>query len=197
MELNIHARNLEINDRVRRHIAKKLDLINRRLPGITAAKVEVASEPTRSQKDRIVVQVTLDLNGSLLRGEQRAASTTAAINAVVEVLDRRVERYKGRTYRSERARQTLPLRTQQAEEMAQARGVIEGELLPDGALVRVKQFSMKPLTVEEAAFQMQLLGHDFFMFLNRENGQHNLLYRRDDGDYGLIQPTADQGAPPT
>ena len=75
--------------------------------------------------------------------------------------------------------------------MAQASGVTEGELLPDGALVRVKRFSMKPLTVEEAAFQMQLLGHGFFMFLNSETDQHNLHYRRDDGDYGLIQPAVE------
>ena len=191
MELKIQTRNVEINDQVRRHITKKLGLINRHLPGITEAAVEVASEPTRSQQDRIVVQVTLDVNGDILRGEQRAASTTAAINAVAEVLDRRIERYKSRTYRSERARQLPPLRTQEAEEMAQPRDVIEGELLPDGTLVRVKGFHMKPLTVEEAAFQMQLLGHDFFMFLNSESDQHNLLYRRDDGDYGLIQPTAE------
>ena len=191
MELKIQTRNVEINDQVRRHITKKLGLINRHLPGITEAAVEVASEPTRSQQDRIVVQVTLDVNGDILRGEQRAASTTAAINAVAEVLDRRIERYKSRTYRSERARQLPPLRTQEAEETAQPRDVIEGELLPDGTLVRVKGFHMKPLTVEEAAFQMQLLGHDFFMFLNSESDQHNLLYRRDDGDYGLIQPTAE------
>ena len=191
MELKIQTRNVEINDQVRRHITKKLGLINRHLPGITEAAVPVASEPTRSQQDRIVVQVTLDVNGDILRGEQRAASTTAAINAVAEVLDRRIERYKSRTYRSERARQLPPLRTQEAEEMAQPRDVIEGELLPDGTLVRVKGFHMKPLTVEEAAFQMQLLGHDFFMFLNSESDQHNLLYRRDDGDYGLIQPTAE------
>ena len=191
MELKIQTRNVEINDQVRRHITKKLGLISRHLPGITEAAVEVASEPTRSQQDRIVVQVTLDVNGDILRGEQRAASTTAAINAVAEVLDRRIERYKSRTYRSERARQLPPLRTQEAEEMAQPRDVIEGELLPDGTLVRVKGFHMKPLTVEEAAFQMQLLGHDFFMFLNSESDQHNLLYRRDDGDYGLIQPTAE------
>lgn len=191
MELKIQTRNVEINDQVRRHITKKLGLINRHLPGITEAAVEVASEPTRSQQDRIVVQVTLDVNGDILRGEQRAASTTAAINAVAEVLDRRIERYKSRTYRSERARQLPPLRTQEAEEMAQPRDVIEGELLPDDTLVRVKGFHMKPLTVEEAAFQMQLLGHDFFMFLNSESDQHNLLYRRDGGDYGLIQPTAE------
>ena len=190
MELKINTRNLEINDRVRQHIAEKLGRINRHIPGIGEVVVEVASEPTRSQQDRIVVQVTLDVNGAILRGEQRASSTTAAINSVAEVLDRRIERYKSRAYRSERARQQASLRIQQAEEVAQPRGFIEDEPLLDGTLVRVKQFYMEPMTVEQAAFQMQLLGHDFFMFRNSGVDQYNLLYRRDDGNYGLIQPTA-------
>jgi putative sigma-54 modulation protein len=191
LELKIQTRNLEINDRVRQHITQKLGQINRHLPGITEVLVEVAAEPTRKQEDRIVVQVTLEVNGSILRGEQRASNTTAAINSVAEVLDRRIERYKSRAYRNERARQGgVALRTQQAEEAAQPPSEVEAEPLLDGSLVRTKRFDMKPLTVEEAAFQMQLLGHSFFMFLNSESRQYNVLYRRDDGDYGLIQPTA-------
>jgi len=191
LELKIQARNLEINDRVRQHIAEKLSQIDRRLPGITEAVVEVAAEPTRKQQDRIVVQVTLEVNGAILRGEQRASNTTEAINAVTEVLDRRIERYKSRAYRNERARQEgVSLRTQQAEEAAQSTSAVEAEPLLDGTLVRLKQFDMKPMTEEEAAFQMQLLGHSFFMFLNSESRQYNVLYRRDDGNYGLIQPIA-------
>jgi len=191
LELKIQTRNLEINDRVRQHIAEKLNQINRHLPGITEAVVEVAAEPTRKQQDRIVVQVTLDVTGSILRGEQRASNTTAAINAVAEVLNRRIERYKSRAYRNERARQEgVALRTQQAEEAAQPPSSVEAEPLSDGTLVRIKKFDMEPLTVEEAAFQMQLLGHSFFMFLNSESRQYNVIYQRDDGNYGLIQPTA-------
>jgi len=200
VEVSIQTRNLEINDRVRQHITRKLDHINQHLPGISRALVEVASEPTRAQHDRIVVQVTLDVNGSLLRGEQRGANTTAAINSVAEVLDRRIQRYKSRAYRSERARRITPLSAQQAEEAeaAAAGSDVEIELDsetddgagPGGALIRIKRFDMKPMTVEEAAFQMQLLGHKFFMFLNSETEQYNLLYQRDEGDYGLIQPAA-------
>ena len=190
MELKIQTRNLEINDRVRQHIAQKLGQINRHLPGITEALVEVAAEPTRKQQDRIVVQVTLDVTGSILRGEQRASNTTAAINAVAEVLNRRIERYKSRAYRNERARQEgVALRTQQAEEASQPTSGIATEPLLDGSLVRIKRFDMEPLTVKEAAFQMQLLGHSFFMFLNSESRQYNVIYQRDDGNYGLIQPT--------
>lgn len=191
MEVSIQTRNLEINDRVRQYITRRLDHVSQHLPSITRALVEIASEPTRSQQDRIVVQVTLDVKGAILRGEQRASNTTAAINSVVEVLDRRIKRYKSRVYRSERARQITSLGTQQAEEAAQPDSPLveeTDETLPSGALVRTKRFDMKPMTVEEAAFQMELLGHNFFMFLNSESGQYNLLYQRDDGDYGLIQP---------
>ena len=65
----------------------------------------------------------------------------------------------------------------------------EVEELADGGLVRVKRFVMTPMTVEEAAFQMQLLGHHFFMFLDSGTGQHNVIYQRDDGNFGLIRPT--------
>jgi putative sigma-54 modulation protein len=191
LELKIQTRATVVNDRVRQHIAEKLSQINRHLPGITEALVEVAAEPTRKRQDRIVVQVTLKVNGSILRGEQRASNTTAAMNAVAEVLDRRIERYKSLAYRNERARQEgVSLRTQQAEEAARSSSAVEAEPLLDGTLVRIKQFDMKPLTVEEAAFQMQLLGHSFFMFLDSESRQYNVLYRRDDSNYGLIQPIA-------
>jgi putative sigma-54 modulation protein len=132
--------------------------------------------------------VTLEVSGSVLRAEQRAPNTDAAINSAVEALDRRIARYKSQAYRSERAKQNVPLRTQQAEELAQPQGMPEGELLPNGNLVRLKRFYMKPMTVEEAAFQMRLLGHSFYMFRNSESDEYNVVYLREDGNYGLIQP---------
>ena len=99
---------MDINDQVRNHVSQKLGQVHRHLPGIITAKVELASEPTRSQKDRIVAQVTLDVGNAILRAEQRAPNTTAAINAVAEALDRRIDRYKSQAYRSERARQNTP-----------------------------------------------------------------------------------------
>ena len=192
MELKIHTKNVEINERVRNQIERKLGQLNRHLPGLSKVSVELKSEPTRSQGDRMVVQVTLSVGGSVLRAEQQASTTTGAINLVAKVLDRRIERYKSQVYRSERARQNIPLRTQQAEEGIQPILVGESETLPDGNLVRIKRFDMKPMTVAGAAFQMQMLGHSFFMFLNSESDGYNLLYERDDGNYGLIQPEASQ-----
>ena len=116
MELNIKANNVDVNKQLRRHIERKFGGLIRHLPAISNVQVELSSQPTRSQNDRMAVQVTLNVGGSLLRAEQRAANAVEAINLVAGVLDRRIERYKSRTYRSERAKQVVQLGTQQAED---------------------------------------------------------------------------------
>ena len=116
MELNIKSKNVDVNQQLRGHIERKLGDLIRHLPAISSVNVELSSQPTRSQNDRMAVQVTLNVGGSLLRAEQRAANAIEAINLVAGVLDRRIERYKSRTYRSERARQVVPLGAQQAED---------------------------------------------------------------------------------
>ena len=147
-----------------------------------------SSEPPRPQRHRGVAQVTMNVGGSILRSEQRGPNTKAAINSATEVLSRRIERYKGRTYRSERARKSPSLASQQGEEIARIEFPTEGEVLADGNLVRIKRFDMEAMTVEVAAFQMELLGHQFYMFLNSKTARHNVLYQRDEGNFGLIQP---------
>ena len=194
MELQIRGRNVEINDQIRRHVEEKLGQLGRHLPGLSRVAVELSSESTRSQHDRVVAQVTLEIGGSILRAEQRASNTRTAINSAAEVLGRRIERYKSQTYRSERARQGSSLGAVQAEEAEEPRSPagspVEGQVLADGNLVRIKRFDMNPMTIDEAALQMQLLGHQFFMFLNIESGRHNVLYQRDDSNFGLIEPSS-------
>ena len=102
---------------------------------------------------------------------------------------RRIERYKSRAYHSERAKHSPALRSEEAEEVAQGSDVWDSEGPAGGDLVKIKRFNMKPMTVEDAAFQMQLLGHSFFMFLDTESDRYNVLYLRDDGNFGLIQPS--------
>ncbi|MFQ6030319.1 MAG: ribosome hibernation-promoting factor, HPF/YfiA family [Dehalococcoidia bacterium] len=191
MDVEIHSRGLDLGSEARQHISQKVNQVTRHLPGITKASVEVTSQATRSALHRIAVQATLEVGGTILRAEQRAQNTSAAINLVAEALGRQVERYKSQAYRSQRSRQYVPLGTQQAEELALGEDIEVSESLPGGELVRLKRFQMKPMTVEEAAAQMQLLGHSFYMFLNQESNQHNLLYLREDGNYGLIQPVID------
>ena len=116
MELNIKANNVHVNQQLRGHIERKFGDLIRHLPAITNVNVELSSQVTRSRSNRMVAQVTLYVDESLLLAEQRAANAVEAINLVTGVLDRRIERYKSRTYRSERAKQVTPLVDQQAED---------------------------------------------------------------------------------
>ena len=193
MELQIQARNFDLNQTTRDYVSNRMDRLGRRLPDNTKAKVEITGENTRQRESRVVAQVTLDVDGTMIRGEERGANAAAALDSVVDVLERRVERYKGKTYRTAQAKR---LRREPSARLGSAipdepqfvTGTAES---PEGAQdkpVKIKRFPLKPMTVDEAAFQMEMLGHEFFLFLDSETAEHHVIYRRRDGNYGLIQP---------
>ena len=191
MDLNIQGRNIQITRSMKEHVAAKLSSLDRHLPSIARADVEMSSERTRSQQDRVVVQVSLNVGGDLLRAQRRAANARAAVNSAVDALDRQVNRWKAHTYRSERLSRNAPDADEVVQEaLAQDNGVLNDEemLASTGDLVRIKRFDMEPMTVEEAALRMQYLDHSFYMFLDVETNQYSVLYRRADANYGLIQP---------
>lgn len=192
MDLNIQGRNIEITRSVREHVTAKLASLDRHLPAITRAEVEMATESTRSQQDRVVVQVSLNVGGDLLRAQRRAGNARAAVNATVDALDRQLNRWKAHTYRSERQSRHAPDADAVVEAMASAEsGPAGGDdevLAPTGDLVRIKRFNMEPMSVEEAALQMQYLDHDFYMFLDADTNRYSVLYRRGDANFGMIQP---------
>ena len=180
-QLNIHGKNMDVSPRIQDYIQKKVGRLDRHLPGISAIEVEVTQEDTKSQVNRYVVQVTLNINGRILRGQERASTAFAAVDTVVDTVERRLERFKGKHYLSE---QRPPLGLGKP-----APGIETEPAAP--LFARVKRFVMKPMSPEEAVEQMDLLGHDFFMFHNSESSQFNVVYRRSDGTYGLIQPEVD------
>ena len=192
MDLNIQGRNIEITRSVREHVTAKLASLDRHLPAITRAEVEMASESTRSQQDRVVVQVSLNVGGDLLRAQRRAGNARAAVNATVDALDRQLNRWKAHTYRSERQSRHAPDADAVVEAMSSVEpGSASGDdevLAPTGDLVRIKRFNMEPMSVEEAALQMQYLDHDFYMFLDADTNRYSVLYRRGDANFGMIQP---------
>jgi len=175
MELNITAKNIELTPTVRQLIESKLGKLGRHLPDIMEYKVEIAQEKTRNTKQHFVVQVTIDSHGTLLRGVERGEDLPAAINKVTAVINRQIERYKGKLYEKGRG-------------ISLARGEFKEEAQPARKVVKVKRFAVKPMSAAEAIDQMELLGHDFFLFFNADSEELNLLYRRQDGDYGLIEP---------
>jgi putative sigma-54 modulation protein len=183
MELVIKGKNLEIEEAAQDYIRDKLAKLERHLPDLGEVKIELTYEMTKAAEKRYVAQVTISTHGALLRAEERASNVTAAIDSVVDVLNRQIERFKGRLYRSKR--RTLP-RKQLAAELAEPEEEVADE--EERGIVKVKRFPVKPMSPEEAVEQMELLSHDFFIFFNADNDHFSVLYRRVDGDYGLIEP---------
>ncbi len=189
MEMQIQSRNHRLSPSVRDYLTKKLERIEGRVNLPVDAHVVVSEEKTRSQQDRIVVEVTLRCNGTLLRGQRRAATVQEAVDALADTLDRRVAHFKSRAYRSEAAKRHGDVHSIRELEAPEADAPVDDdEELPFGKVVRAKRFAMKPMSVEEAVVQMELVDHAFYLFMNDATGDHNVLYRRNDGDYGLIEP---------
>jgi len=174
MELIITGKNIEITDWLREYVEKKVKRLNRYLPGIEEARVELSVENTRNAQQRQRVQLTLRRRGVILRAEERSSDMFGSVDAVMDKMQRRIERYKGKYWEHKGPREPEPVGL--AGEETEAR------------IVRTKRFPISPMTPEEAIEQMELLGHDFFVFFNAENEEINVLYRRKDGDYGLLEP---------
>jgi len=189
MQLILKARNLDVNDRLKEYVEKKLGKMDRYLPEIQEIRVELAEEKSRKASEREVVQVTMRSNGTLLRAEQRASDIYAAIDAVADKLHGQITRYKGKRRRKIERAQVHAVETEELTAIGVAAEEFgEEEEAPEGRIVRTKRFSMVPMSEEEAIDQMELLGHDFFVFYNPQGPGLNVLYRRSDGNYGLLQP---------
>lgn len=178
MEVLVEGRNFEISDAESSYIQKKVGKLSRRLNNIDKVKVEIVTEPTKDANSRFVAQMTASVRDTLLRAEQRAADLHTAINSTVDAMEGQVERYKGRRYETKR-RGNRSKKESLVSEVTTAR------------LVRTKRFPVQSMSPGEAADQMELLGHQFFLFINADSGELNVVYLRKDSNYGLIQPVLD------
>ena len=192
VDIKIYAKNLEMNSQARSYIQKKFQRLERHLKPIADAKLEVSRMSARSQGDRIVAQMTLTTSDHTLRGQESGSNLFAATDAVTDVMDRQIQKYKGKAYRSSQAKKSA--RTDAAREDAALMAIDseeelqEGDQLDSGKVLRIKRFPMKPMTVEDAIMEMELLSHSFFLFYNRETKEYNVVYRRQAGDYSVIEP---------
>ena len=189
MHLVIKGRNMEVNDRLREYVEKKIGKMNKYLPDAQEVRVELAEEKSRKASEREVVQVTMRANGTLLRAEERNSDIYAAIDAVADKLHGQINRFKGKRRRKIERAQVAAVEALETEFLsaAMAPGAEEEDLF-EGQIVRTKRFSMTPMSEDEAIDQMELLGHDFFVFYNATIDSVNVLYRRSDGNFGLLQP---------
>ncbi len=187
MQLIVHGRNVEVTDWIHAYVNKKVGKLERYLNQVKDGRVELSHNATRAAEDRYTAQVTLWANGQILRAEESTGDILASIDATVDKLAHQIRRYKGR-YQSRR--RTAAAANAEAELAA----TLVDELVDEeemGHIIRRKAFFIQPMDEEEALAQMELLGHDFFVYYDMESKGVNVLYRRRDGQYGVLQPRLD------
>ncbi len=182
VEIKVTLRKVENSPEIKEYALKKLTKVIDGIPNLKSASVEIGYEQASPIPQRYIIQVTLSINATILRAEYRAPDVRSAIDEIHDILGRRIRDWKGRVYYSRR------------REAAKDKSKLEEQILhantqtAPNQIVRIKRHETKPMFPEDAVEQMELLGHDFYYFLNAESGEHNVVYRRKAGGYGLIVP---------
>lgn len=177
----ITAKNMEVTDRIKEYVEKKISRLDRMLTDIDDTRVDLAYlKSARSAADRQVAQITIRGKGYILRTEERDADLFAAFDVALDKMQRQIERYKGKRNRGRGDGLS-------ASEVVPEAPVEEEPRIP--GIVRRKSFTLVPMDENEAIEQMALLEHeDFFVFYNITTNAINILYKRRDGNFGIIEP---------
>jgi putative sigma-54 modulation protein len=172
MKFMITGKNIALTDALKNTVEKKLGKLEKYF------NPEVEIHATLSvQKNRQIIEVTIPFNGVLLRGEESTADMYLSIDNVVDKLEKQIMKHRTRL---ERRTHDGSLRLMEVPSE-----VVEEE---EPQVVKTKRFAVKPMDVDEAVLQMDLLGHDFFVFRNADSNEVNVVYKRRDGNVGLIEP---------
>ena len=182
-QVEVYTKNMEVSDRIQDYVDKKIGKLDRYLPEIEEARVDLAFvKSARSSTDRQVAQITVRGKGFILRSEERADDIYTAMDTALDKMQRRIERYKGKRNRGRGDGKTaaeVTVTQPPEEESTEERPII----------ARRKAFRLQPMNELEAIEQMALLGHEnFYIFFNVSTNSINVLYRRRSGDFGLIEP---------
>lgn len=180
MQLIVKGRNIEATAALQGYAEEKLSRLERHFEQISKVEIELIVEKNpRVAKDQ-TAEVTFFARGLVVRARETSNDMHASIDKVVDKLERQLEKYKGKMYH----------RITKANNRKNRVGRGEGVKIEGPKIVKVKRFEIKPMTPEEAVMQMNLLDHSFFVFTNSESEELNVVYRRKDGNYGLIEPAA-------
>lgn len=187
MEISIRGKNIELTEALKNYIDDKVGRLERFFDSINRVDVTLTVEKNRSIENTQRAEVTMHVNGTVIRAEEATVSMYSSIDIVVDKLERQLKKYKSKIYNSMRNRgragkiKGMPIIT----ESAKSGGNGESD---EPIIARTKEIILRPMTPSEATLQMELLGHDFHLFLNPESGNVNLVYKRKDGNYGLLEP---------
>ena len=181
MELILKGRNIELNDEVKERANEKIrDRVLKYFDKVTKIELELTLEKNPKIVLNNIAEVTVLSPGEIIRSESAGADVFEAIDKVANKLERQIKRYRNKLIQRRRKSNENSLTTLQN---------VEEEIKKQ--IVKVKTFTIKPITPEEAVMQMELLGHDFFVFINSETEGTAVVYRRKDKNYGLIEPSVD------
>jgi putative sigma-54 modulation protein len=180
MRLQVKGRNLEVSEQIRQYAEEKMGKLDRLVSDPTRVELELAVEKNPSIAENHIAEATVWTKGPVLRARETSGDMKASIDQLVSKLERQVKRYREK-------RRVAPRRHARdgGVPMEQPVDLDENE----NAIVKTKQFSVSPMSAEEAVLQLELVGHDFFVFRNADTEGINVVYRRRDGDYGLIEPS--------
>jgi putative sigma-54 modulation protein len=182
MEIQVHGKKMQVSDTINELVVQKLESAVRFWDGkVGITDVELSEEPNpRQSADKFRVEITAPVAGQTVRVHSTSHDQHAAVDLAVDKFERKLRRLKERVIdRSRNNNKRLNQTPSEAE--------VFDELPPSASIVRTKQFTMKPMSPEEAALQLEMLGHSFFFFFNAETDGHAVLYRRRDGQLGLIE----------
>ena len=176
MRLQVKGKNLEVSDSIRAYAERKLAKLDPQLHELTQVELELAVERNPSIAANQVAEATIYTKGPVLRARESSSDMKASIDLLTEKLMRQVKHYRDKRSR----------RNGRSNGMPPERGIDVTNLDPQ--IVKTKQFVMEPMQAEEAVLQLELVGHDFFVFQNADTNTVNVVYRRRNGGYGLIEP---------
>jgi putative sigma-54 modulation protein len=180
MRLQVKGKNHEVSDTIRRYAEEKMQKLDRQLHELAEVELELRVEKNPSIADNQVAEATVRTKGPTLRVTEASTDMKASIDQLTEKLLRQIDHARGKQRRDRHARDNGipsggPMSISDEEETSEQ-------------IVKVKQFSVKPMSPEEAVLQLELIGHDFFVFRSDDSGEINVIYRRNNGGYGLIEP---------
>jgi putative sigma-54 modulation protein len=188
MNIIVAGRNIDVSEALRARVTEKVGRLVHHFEQVQKAQAMLRVEPHPGRNQ--VVEITVWGDGLVLRGEEASQDMYAAIDLVVDKLDKQISKFRSKVIKRPR---TLAGRRKQQEAAAAEAALRKPPQEEEAGPVQIsrrKRFEMKPMTPEEAAIQMELLGHTFFMFRNSETLEVNVVYRRAQGSYGLIEPEA-------
>jgi len=199
MKIEVRGRNVAVTDALQDYAEEKIERVHkllheRKIDDVSRVELELMVERNPAIASNNVAEATIFTRGPVIRATGSSDDMYAAIDLVADKLQRRVKRYHDKVsgknhHKRPAAPLTLPVPEEVAEQqLQQAAGMAPPAEPEHGRVVKVKRFALKPMTVEEATLQLELVDHDFFVFTNADSSRTNVVYRRRDGQYGLIEP---------